>query len=672
MEQADAPKSDWIVLQNRISGEWLLYVEALLTDADGNGSERQLEAFRKSETEFKASGNDFGRMLACRRIAAILAHNRKVDEADIYCEECLKLSHKSYPFIHAQCLVAKGSTERYKLRYESAVLLFDSAIVEFQSIENDLGVAQGLFSKGMAFHYQAKLDTALLFYKEAAELFVALNDTTFLLKAYNNMGIIAASIKDYPKARAYQKQSIVYLDQTKETDFLANFYTSLGNLQLDVQHWYSSGYNFEKALKVYEHIGHEQGMLWSHNNVANAAYYGGDFALAHEHFKLGLSKAIALKDSSEMSRLYSNMGWSKISMGQVAESKEFFDRGLEIAISTGSNDLLTQAYTGLADYYIEIGDYKLALENFTKSRDAQDRMLNEKRLEQLNALQTKFDMVEKEKSIAMLGQKNAQSELAITQHRSWIIGLVLGFFILASFSAFIYVQRKRKHDSETASKELEFRKKLIDATIIAEEQERQRIAKDLHDGLVQSLAAIKIGLQLFMRKSKLEESAEKELTEKVAMVDEAAVEARNISHQMMPRALTETGLVSALDDMLNKTIGQSEMKYTFEHFGIGEGRFKPSIEIGVYRIAQELVNNILKHSKAESCTIQLYKTKSHLILHVEDDGQGFKLEDKQKQSGIGLSNIFSRASAVNGEVNYEGGQPHGTIANVRVPIDNLG
>lgn len=68
MEQADAPKSDWIVLQNRISGEWLLYVEALLTDADGNGSERQLEAFRKSETEFKASGNDFGRMLACEEL----------------------------------------------------------------------------------------------------------------------------------------------------------------------------------------------------------------------------------------------------------------------------------------------------------------------------------------------------------------------------------------------------------------------------------------------------------------------------------------------------------------------------------------------------------------------------------------------------------------------------
>lgn len=362
------------------------------------------------------------------------------------------------------------------------------------------------------------------------------------------------------------------------------------------------------------------------------------------------------------------MGWSKISMGQVAESKEFFDKGLEIALTSGSNEILAQAYTGLADYYIEIGDYKLALEFYTKSRDAQDKMLDEKRMEQLNAIQSKFEVAEKEKAIAMLGQKNAQSELALSSQRSWIIGLILGFLILTIFAAFIYVQRKRTHEAEQASKELDFRKKLIDATVIAEENERQRIAKDLHDGLVQSLAAIKIGLQSAMRKTKLEEATEQEFNEKVKMVDDAAAEARHISHQMMPRALTETGLVSALEDMLNKTLGQSDMTFSFEHFGIGEERFKQSIEIGIYRIAQELVNNILKHSKAKVCSIQLYKTKSHLILHVEDDGQGFKFDDKVNNSGIGLSNIFSRASAVNGEVNYEGGQPHGTVANLRVPL----
>ena len=94
-------------------------------------------------------------------------------------------------------------------------------------------------------------------------------------------------------------------------------------------------------------------------------------------------------------------------------------------------------------------------------------------------------------------------------------------------------------------------------------------------------------------------------------------------------------------------------------------RFKPSIEIRLYRICQELVNNILKHSEAKQAEIQLLKTKTHLVLYLEDDGKGF---DPDKASeGIGLNNIFSRASSVNDKVNYEKGKL-GTIANIRVPL----
>lgn len=112
-------------------------------------------------------------------------------------------------------------------------------------------------------------------------------------------------------------------------------------------------------------------------------------------------------------------------------------------------------------------------------------------------------------------------------------------------------------------------------------------------------------------------------------IDTAADEARSISHQMMPWALTETGLVSALEDILFKTLRHTEIDYNLETFGINGDRFKPSIEIGLYRICQELVNNILKHSEAKHVEIQLLKTKTHLVLHVEDDGKGFEFNPEK-------------------------------------------
>ncbi len=137
----------------------------------------------------------------------------------------------------------------------------------------------------------------------------------------------------------------------------------------------------------------------------------------------------------------------------------------------------------------------------------------------------------------------------------------------------------------------------------------------------------------------------------------------------MPRVLGEMGLIPALADMLEKSLGLTEIKYEFEHHNIGEQRFTESIEISLYRICQELINNIIKHSEARAVSVQLLKTKTHLVLVVEDNGKGFKWNDPNSRNGIGLMNINSRAQAIHGEVNYEPSPQQGTVATIRVPLD---
>jgi len=242
----------------------------------------------------------------------------------------------------------------------------------------------------------------------------------------------------------------------------------------------------------------------------------------------------------------------------------------------------------------------------------------------------------------------------------FIVGVVLVFVLLGigliSFVEFI----KTKKQNKLARIRIEEQKKGLTAVIQAQEEERKRIAKDLHDGIVQQLGGLKLGLQRVFADNKT-----KETKKLVRILDNSAKELRELSHKMMPRSLSELGLVPAMEDMLENSLGNTSIHYRFEHFGIIT-RFNENIEIAIYRIAQELVNNVIKHSKADKVNVQLFKTGNDVILIVEDNGKGIDILT-QKQ-GIGLMNISSRLDTINGKVNFEPSPESGTLATIKIPI----
>ena len=200
----------------------------------------------------------------------------------------------------------------------------------------------------------------------------------------------------------------------------------------------------------------------------------------------------------------------------------------------------------------------------------------------------------------------------------------------------------------------------------AQEEERQRIAKDLHDGVGQQVSAVKLHLQnVTDTVSEKIPSLQSDLDKITKMLSDTGSEIRSISHQMMPRALTELGLVAALEDMIGKSFTYSEIACKFEHHGLKE-RLPSHVEIGLYRIAQELVNNILKHSGADTVDIQLMKTDYHCILIVHDNGKG--LAPTQKVKGIGMLNIDNRLRTLNGVFNMESATGSGTTATIRIAL----
>ena len=145
-------------------------------------------------------------------------------------------------------------------------------------------------------------------------------------------------------------------------------------------------------------------------------------------------------------------------------------------------------------------------------------------------------------------------------------------------------------------------------------------------------------------------------------VDNVASDVRSISHQMMPRAIGELGLVLAIADMLDKSLSLSDIKHYFEHFKVEGKRYEKRIELATYRICQELINNIIKHSNASEAAVQLLENRGHIVMIVEDNGKEFDMD--QQKDGIGLMNIPSRLNTINGEANWDPSAGSGTAATV--------
>ena len=152
----------------------------------------------------------------------------------------------------------------------------------------------------------------------------------------------------------------------------------------------------------------------------------------------------------------------------------------------------------------------------------------------------------------------------------------------------------------------------------------------------------------------------------ISLIDEGCKEVRSVSHQMMPNALLKSGLASAIKEFIDK-IDNRVLKVNLYTEGLNE-RIDNNVEIVLYRIIQECVNNVIKHSGANQLDISLIKDVDGLSVSIEDNGKGFNTNDKTKFGGIGLKNIASRIEFLKGTVEFDSAEGRGTMVGINVPI----
>ncbi len=233
----------------------------------------------------------------------------------------------------------------------------------------------------------------------------------------------------------------------------------------------------------------------------------------------------------------------------------------------------------------------------------------------------------------------------------WLFWGVFGMLFLSMSVIFFFLAYQRrilKQQKEHQQKEAEYQQQLMRANLLSQEKERNRIGKDLHDGVGAMLSTSK----LYFRHLKQEEHPEKfdELKKKaIDLLDETMTSVRRVSHDLKPIVLERLGLVEAVMNMADQ-LNESEMiKVCFNNDW--QGHMDKEFELNWFRIVQELLNNTLRHSGATEVHMELSGDTEQVRFEYSDNGVGIKSEPTTK-TGLGMQNIVSRLSLMQGELRY--------------------
>jgi signal transduction histidine kinase len=212
-------------------------------------------------------------------------------------------------------------------------------------------------------------------------------------------------------------------------------------------------------------------------------------------------------------------------------------------------------------------------------------------------------------------------------------------FLLANRFKNIY-QDNAQMSAELAEQRQQNAIRLFEGQII----ERKRLSQELHDGISLSLANIRLRLSMLAEKLN---GHSKEANHLVEALGDVGQDVRRFSHALSPVMLERYGLAEALEELVNQIqIGQPNLAVSFDYEEIDEQQVQPLAAQMLYQIALELLNNIVKHSKAHQATLRLFQEGSTLNLEVWDDGVGY--ENEEESDGIGLQNIRARVQLLNG------------------------
>ncbi len=576
--------------------------------------------------------------------------------ADSALEILAHLFHESkktdYAYGMGMALLKAGKVNYHQGNYRQSLSLSISSLNHLKKTKKGLVYAASAYNAAAnAFVYLGMLERATLYYFLAAEEIKAFPESE--LKLSHVYGNLTSVLKN-------DKRILSYLDEADSLARKMGEYESLIIILLNKSMLYEQMEAWEEVNKA---LSEAKTLALIHNlqlpafrvlvRYASMYYHLGAYRHAQQHIR----EAQQLKPDGDSDPFQNNAyrylrGKILYELHDYKKSESLLVQALQTAKQLNLTDQVSEIKLALARVYEATGDYKKALHTQKEYQAKKDSIINPRIAADINELEVKYRTAEKDRLI--------EQNLRISERRKTLLWVISASAIfLTAFFIVIFRHLKQKHKLQQQLQRVD----QLKAVMKGEEKERERISRELHDGIGSMLAAIQMNITDETYKSK--QSGMKKI---VKMVEDTAVEVRRISHNLLPGILEKHDLDTALTLYCNDIDKSTGLNVELHINGTG-GPLEKHAEQAIYRIIQELLQNVIKHARATRAHVQLSRFRHQINIVVEDNGCG--LNKEAIQNGTGLQNLQYRVKALQGYMSVDSIVGKSTTVCIEFDLEHL-
>jgi two-component system NarL family sensor kinase len=560
------------------------------------------------------------------------------DSLLFYSQKALRLSLKitDLPCI-SRSIQLLGRYYIMKENYRDAGKCFLKSIMIEEKLSNPARIADLNDELGGIYFYQELFNKALPYFTVALEVYEKNHDTLDMAKVLSHLGNLHAS-REYCEHRTTPQKKVDYTTA--------------------IQY-------FEKSIQLCKAIGYKPLIINSYVNIA-AVYNKFDKPeKALPYLQRATDYFRSNKKLNDLSGALQTLGITYYKLKNYNKSIESFKESLKIGIDNNFIDGIQYLYESMAQTYDGAKDYKNARDYYVKYMTVKDSVANFEKSKELFEVETKYQTEKKENEIIKLTAEKREKNLLLLALSGLILMLAIsGYFFVKNIRNKKLIAEQTLEIKDQYIQDLEKERQLVatKSVLKGEESERSRMARDLHDGLGGLLSGVKINLSSMKGNSIITSENAQAFDHAIKLLDTSISELRRVAHNLMPETLNHYGLKTALNDFIGEMTKNPSTELTFSFFG-ADIRFESQLELTAFRIAQELVNNSLKHSGATKIDLQLIADIDRICIQVVDNGKGFDTKGRSGD-GKGLVSIRDRITANNGRFEIESAPGEGTEATV--------
>ncbi|MBC7888097.1 MAG: tetratricopeptide repeat protein [Ferruginibacter sp.] len=492
-------------------------------------------------------------------------------------------------------------------------------------------------------------------------------------EALNALGSVYNSNEQYEKALDFYKKSLAISKQHNFLHGIARAGFNLGNTQLNSQHrdagLVRSSINLMlRGLGIVQQLKDTQSIITQSWGLSNAYAILKNYDSAEA--MLGIAGKLITASGKEFTfiRHYNKVAKLYSDKKEYSEAIKYYEKGLALAKKYTVPRWMCQYYTGMAETYENMGNYKKANLYNQLNIKMHDALVSKENFAAAADIQNRYERAKKDNEILKLA--------AVSKQKSTInIILALASFGLLLISFLSYTNFKNRSKILKQQEEIQVQKITrlekdkqlvsIDAMLKGQEEERSRIAKDLHDGLGGLLSGTKLSFMHVKETLDLPPEKATQFDRSLSMLDNTIGDLRKVAQNLMPEALVKFGLHEALRDFCDSIQSSSGIKLLYHHYG-EKRKLDNTAEVFIYRIIQELVNNAVKHADASQVIVQLTMNKNKTAITIEDNGNGFDKNMLNYTKGAGMANIEYRVQYFNGTTDIVSSPGNGTSVNIEL------